>query len=249
MGERLTTGEICTRSVSFAVRDMPLNEAARLMRENHVGCLVVVDEQAGQRLVVGLLTDRDIVTAVVAAGLDPSVLDVGEVMSTDLVTAREDDSLIDLMRVMRRNGVRRVPVVGGQGELVGLVTLDRRLKTQNFPGKILGYAYFCKPILGSFNPGNDLKDLLEEGEAGLCSFNGDDQKFCADALALTNDHSLRTRLGQNARRLLEEKFSVTSAARQILSHFQNPLPVSTGPTPTGPDGDHGQKWQVAGTKA
>lgn len=124
MGERLTTGEICTRSVSFAQRGMPLDEAARLMREDHVGCLVVVDEAAGQRLVVGLLTDRDIVTAVVAAGVDPATLSVGEVMSTDLVTAREDDSLIDLMRVMRRKGVRRVPVVGGQGELIGLATLD-----------------------------------------------------------------------------------------------------------------------------
>ncbi|WP_137892280.1 CBS domain-containing protein [Ramlibacter sp. 2FC] len=124
MGERLTTGEICTRDVSFALRAMPLNEAARLMRENHVGSLVVVDELAGQRIVVGLLTDRDIVTAVVAAGVDPGMLNVGEVMSTDLVTAREDDSLIDLMRVMRRQGVRRVPVVGGQGELIGLATLD-----------------------------------------------------------------------------------------------------------------------------
>lgn len=124
MGERLTSGEICTRSVSIAFRDTPLNGAARLMRENHVGCLVVVDDSAGQRIVVGMLTDRDIVTAVVASDLDPAALSAGEVMTTDLVTAREDDSLIDLMRTMRRKGVRRIPVVGGQGELVGLVTLD-----------------------------------------------------------------------------------------------------------------------------
>jgi len=124
MGEGLTTGEICTRNVTFALRAMPLSDAARVMRENHVGCLVVVDEVAGQRIVVGLLTDRDIVTAVVASELDPGGLNVGEVMSTDLVTVREDDSLIDLMRAMRRKGVRRVPVVGGQGELIGLATLD-----------------------------------------------------------------------------------------------------------------------------
>lgn len=124
MGERLTTGEICTRNVTIAFRQTALNGAARLMRENHVGCLVVVDEVAGQRIVVGVLTDRDIVTAVVAADLDPSAVRVGEVMSTDLITAREDDSLIDLMRIMRRKGVRRVPVVGGQGELRGMATLD-----------------------------------------------------------------------------------------------------------------------------
>ena len=124
MGERLTTGEICTRSVTIAFKQTPLNGAARLMRENHVGCLVVVDEVGGKRIVVGVLTDRDIVTAVVAADLDPSTLQVEDVMSTDLVTAREDDSLIDLMRSMRRKGVRRVPVVGEQDELMGVVTLD-----------------------------------------------------------------------------------------------------------------------------
>jgi CBS domain-containing protein len=124
MGERLTTGEICTRSVTIAFKQTPLNGAARLMRENHVGCLVVVDEVGGKRIVVGVLTDRDIVTAVVASDLDPSTLQVQDVMSTDLVTAREDDSLIDLMHTMRRKGVRRIPVVDEQDELIGVVTLD-----------------------------------------------------------------------------------------------------------------------------
>lgn len=124
MGERLTTGEICTRSATIAFKRTPLSGAARLMRENHVGCLVVVEETAGKRVVVGVLTDRDIVTAVVAPGLDLDSFCVEDVMTTDLVTAREDDSLIDLMRTMRRKGVRRVPVVGAQGELVGIVTLD-----------------------------------------------------------------------------------------------------------------------------
>ena len=124
MGERLTTGEICTRNVTIAFRLTPLDGAAQLMRENHVGCLVVVDETGGKRVVVGMLTDRDIVTAVVAADLAPSALRVEDVMTTDLVTTREDDSLIDLMRIMRRKGVRRMPVVGQQDELLGIVTLD-----------------------------------------------------------------------------------------------------------------------------
>lgn len=124
MDERLTAGEICTRSVTIAFRQTTLNGAARLMRENHVGCLVVVDEVGGLRTVVGVLTDRDIVTAVVAADLDPRTLRVEDVMVTDLVTAREEDSLIDVMRAMRRKGVRRIPVVGSQSELMGLVALD-----------------------------------------------------------------------------------------------------------------------------
>lgn len=124
MGERLTTAEICTRNVTIAFKGTSISGAARLMRENHVGCLVVVEETGGQRIVVGMLTDRDIVTAVVALGLNPETLHADDVMTTDLVTAREEDSLIDLMRIMRQKGVRRVPVVGGQGELVGVVTLD-----------------------------------------------------------------------------------------------------------------------------
>jgi CBS domain-containing protein len=124
MGERLTSGEICTRVVSYAERSMPLVEAARLMRQHHVGCLVVVDEADGVKQVVGVLTDRDIVVAVVARGVSPEALRVGDVMSAEPVTAREDDSLIDLMRTMRAKGVRRVPVVGARGELIGIATLD-----------------------------------------------------------------------------------------------------------------------------
>jgi len=124
MGERLTTGEICTRNVTIAYKRTPVSGAARLMRENHVGCLVVVEDIDGMRVVVGILTDRDIVTAVVAPGLDLNSFCVEDVMTTDLVTAREEDSLIDLMRAMRRKGVRRVPVVGVLNELVGVVTLD-----------------------------------------------------------------------------------------------------------------------------
>ena len=128
MSERLTVGEVCTRSVTIAFRTTLLNGAARLMRENHVGSLVVVDETGGKRIVVGILTDRDIVTSVLALDLDCSTLMVEDVMSTDVVTARENDSLIDVMQIMRRKGVRRVPVVGPEGELLGLVTLDDLLE-------------------------------------------------------------------------------------------------------------------------
>jgi O26-antigen biosynthesis N-acetyl-L-fucosamine transferase len=103
---------------------------------------------------------------------------------------------------------------------VGLVSLDRRLKTQNYPGKILGYMQCSMPILGSLNRGNDLRDLLERHEAGLCCLNGNDELLRAAALRLANDAALRHRLGQNARRLLERYFTVTSTARQILAHFQ-----------------------------
>lgn len=128
MGERLTAGEICTREVTIAFKQTSLVEAAQLMRQDHVGCLVVVGDENGSRCVRGLITDRDMVMAVIATGLDPEPLCVEDVMTERLVTARENDSLMDLMRSMRDHGVRRVPVVGLQDELMGLVTLDDVLK-------------------------------------------------------------------------------------------------------------------------
>ena len=102
--------------------------AAQLMREDHVGCLVVVEDANGSRQVRGLITDRDIVMSVVAMGLDPEPLCLEDVMSARLVTANEGDSLPELMRSMREYGVRRVPVVGANDELMGIVTLDGVLK-------------------------------------------------------------------------------------------------------------------------
>jgi CBS domain-containing protein len=118
-------GGICTRSVVFAYSAMSVAEAARLMNERRVGCLVVVDEaEPGQRTVVGMLTDRDIVTAVVARDVDPHSLGVAEIMSRNPVCAREDDALLDVLALMRRRGARRLPVTGVRGELIGLVALD-----------------------------------------------------------------------------------------------------------------------------
>jgi len=104
---------------------------------------------------------------------------------------------------------------------VGLITLDRGLKTQNFPGKMLSYMYLAKPILASINPGNDLKDILEEYRAGMVCINGEDGLLADCARQLMENKDLRHQLGSNARALLENMFSVSKAARQILSHFTN----------------------------
>ena len=126
MYDPLNAGAICTRMVTIAYPGMALNEAARLMREHHVGCLVVVVEQQSpeDRVVVGMLTDRDIVNAVVATDRDPHGLRVGDVMNKDVVTAREQDSVLDVLTAMRRKRVRRIPVTGPRGTLIGIVALD-----------------------------------------------------------------------------------------------------------------------------
>ncbi|PKN16555.1 MAG: L-fucosamine transferase, partial [Deltaproteobacteria bacterium HGW-Deltaproteobacteria-6] len=97
--------------------------------------------------------------------------------------------------------------------------LDRNLRTQNFPGKLLGYMYHSMPILASINPGNDLKDILENNNAGLVCINGEDSLLVSSARRLAGSETLRRQLGLNARALLESTFSVSKAAQQILSHF------------------------------
>jgi glycosyltransferase involved in cell wall biosynthesis len=105
---------------------------------------------------------------------------------------------------------------------VGLISLDRHLKTQNLPGKMLGYMYHCRPVLASINAGNDLGDLLLRHRAGLACVNPDDEAFHDGALQLARNPHMREQLGNNGRRLLEQTFSVARAAGQILSHFQAP---------------------------
>jgi glycosyltransferase involved in cell wall biosynthesis len=102
---------------------------------------------------------------------------------------------------------------------VGLISLDRGLRTQNFPGKMLGYMYHSMPILASVNPGNDLKEILEGQQAGLVCMNGEDDLFAVHTGRLVRDENYRHLLGKNARTLLESTFSVSRAAGQILAHF------------------------------
>jgi len=120
----MNAGQLCSREVVIARRDTGLVEAARLMREHHVGSLVVVDERLPQRVPVGMITDRDIVIAAVAKEVDPSKLTVGEVMSAGALVVREQDGIVDALRVMREKGVRRLPVVTASGGLAGILAMD-----------------------------------------------------------------------------------------------------------------------------
>jgi CBS domain-containing protein len=124
----MNVSELSNPFVVVAQRTTPLPEAARLMREHHVGSLVVVDESGKGRVPVGMLTDRDIVVAVVAGEVDPRTLTAGEVMSGELATVRPGDSAEAALRLMRRRGIRRVPVVSDAGTLTGIVTLDDLLE-------------------------------------------------------------------------------------------------------------------------
>jgi len=138
----------------------------------------------------------------------------------------EVERLKALIQTKGLTNIQILPAVGQEEYLamltefdVGLISLDRRLRTQNFPGKLLGYMSCAKPLLCSVNPGNDLKTMVESHQAGLCSINGEDEAFLAHAESLLHDEFLRRRLGRNSRRLLERNFSVSTIAAQILRHF------------------------------
>lgn len=120
----MAIGEICNREVVIVAREAPVIEAARLMRQYHVGDLVVVDEPSGLRRPVGIVTDRDIVIEVVAMEVAPETLSVGDIMCAELATVRETEGVFETIRYMRDKGIRRLPVVDRDGWLQGIVTLD-----------------------------------------------------------------------------------------------------------------------------
>ena len=121
-------GEICTVQTIYCKRDETVQGAALMMRKHHVGDLVVVEQPDGQPIPVGIVTDRDIVVSVIALGLDPSSLLVGDIMSDDLLTTSENDDVYETIERMRFRGIRRVPVVNSEGGLSGIVSVDDLLE-------------------------------------------------------------------------------------------------------------------------
>ena len=91
-------------------------EAARLMRERDIGSLPITDDEQ----LVGMITDRDITTRVVAEGADPQTTSVSDVFSQDLISIEPGNDLEEALRLMARHQVRRLPVVEN-GRLVGIV--------------------------------------------------------------------------------------------------------------------------------
>jgi CBS domain-containing protein len=123
----MAIGEFCNREVVFATRTTGIREAAQLLRRYHVGDLVVVDEVEGKRLPVGMVTDRDIVIEIIAQSLAIDDLTVGDIMGPQLISVEEKEDVVETIRRMRAHGIRRIPVVGQDGGLVGIVSVDDML--------------------------------------------------------------------------------------------------------------------------
>lgn len=117
-------GEVCNREVVFITREGSIRDAIGLMRSHHVGAVMVVDEIQGRRMPVGVLTDRDIVLELLAKDVELDKVSAGDMMNRELLTAREEDDILDTIKRMRSAGVRRLPVIDSEGCLAGIVTVD-----------------------------------------------------------------------------------------------------------------------------
>ena len=116
--------QICTHRVVTCPPETSALEMARLMRERHVGDVVVVDRDEEGAVPVGVVTDRDIVVRVLAKGLDIGAVTAGDLMGEPLITAFDSEGVHDAIWHMRSHGIRRLPVVDARGVLLGVVTMD-----------------------------------------------------------------------------------------------------------------------------
>jgi CBS domain-containing protein len=120
----MPVSEICTREVIVMQRDETVMEAAKLMRQHHVGAVLVVEDRNGVRVPVGIVTDRDLVVEIMAPELDHMVITVGDIMVQELFTVKDSTGISDAIQYMRSKTVRRLPIVDEHGGLVGILTLD-----------------------------------------------------------------------------------------------------------------------------
>jgi len=146
----MTIGELCIRDTFIVQKGDSVVEAAKLMRVFNVGDLIVVDAGKEGNRPLGIVTDRDIVLNIVADNADPKTITVGEIMSKELVTGREDEGVYESMERMRAHGIRRLPVVDDQGFLAGILSVDDLLE---FLGEevssLIGLIYKEQHLRGS----------------------------------------------------------------------------------------------------
>lgn len=120
----MTIGTICNREVITVQRDATVLHAAVLMRQHHVGDVVVIENRKNKTVPIGIVTDRDIVVELVATELDCNVITVGDIIITKLIVVKDSAGVFEAIQLMVNKGVRRLPVVDDDGGLVGIITLD-----------------------------------------------------------------------------------------------------------------------------
>jgi CBS domain-containing protein len=128
--------EIMTTDVAYCLPSAKLSEAAMIMWHRDCGAVPVVDEQ---KRVVGMITDRDICMAVTMKNCPPSKIPVSEQISLDVKTCSAGDEAETVLKKMRKNQLRRLPVVNKDGVLLGIVSVSdllRELKGKELKKKL-----------------------------------------------------------------------------------------------------------------
>lgn len=120
----MKVGDYCKRAVVSIDGSTDIVAAAKLMRERHVGFLIVTQEADEMRRPVGVLTDRDIVLQVTAREVEPQSVRTEDVMTRQPLIAGESEELGDVLQAMQLSGIRRVPVVDTRGALSGIFAID-----------------------------------------------------------------------------------------------------------------------------
>jgi CBS domain-containing protein len=120
----MNVGELCSRDAVTASANAPLMEVARLMRDQHVGVVVVTKTPIDEPVAAGIISDRDMVRALLKHPQGLTAVRAEDVMTHDPLVLSEEDSVDEAIRRMRARGVRRAPVVTSHGMLVGLVSTD-----------------------------------------------------------------------------------------------------------------------------
>lgn len=117
----MSIAQTCNRNVIFIDANANISEVAEMMREKHVGSIIVVD-QAGKP--IGIITDRDLVIEILAKEVPPDSVILKDIMTTDPVVIKESEDISDALDKMRHKAVRRAPVVDDEGLLSGIISVD-----------------------------------------------------------------------------------------------------------------------------
>jgi CBS domain-containing protein len=120
----MTVGAICNREVITVQRDASVLHAAKLMRQYHVGDVVVIENRKDKAVPIGIVTDRDVIVEVIATELDSTVITVGDIMVISLSVVKSSTGVLEAIQLMTSKGVRRLPVIDENGSLMGIITLD-----------------------------------------------------------------------------------------------------------------------------
>jgi CBS domain-containing protein len=120
----MNIGDICTREVVMTDRASTLQQAATLMRERHVGALLITASAGEHTQVVGVVTDRDVVIEAVARGLDPTQAEIGRLAEGKLAAVPAAATIDEAISLMKEHGVRRLLVSSAESHLYGIVSLD-----------------------------------------------------------------------------------------------------------------------------